>query len=53
MQENTKENKIANNKVDDLYNIWLGRRDIFQLFENDEPNLQQDIQDIRELLDEN
>lgn len=26
MQENTKEKKIVNNKVDDLYNIWLGTR---------------------------
>lgn len=27
MNEKNEQNKIAGNKVDDLYKIWLGRRD--------------------------
>jgi hypothetical protein len=46
------QNKNANNNVDVMYKIWLGRWFVVQTFEGDEAELLQDIREIRELLTE-
>jgi hypothetical protein len=53
MNNNFNENKNANNKVDILYNFWLGLVDIFQTFEDLESvkDKQADIKAVRKLLD--
>jgi hypothetical protein len=52
---NLSKTKNANNKVDELYKIWLGKRDLFQLFPDEilaEAEQIRDIQGLYELLDE-
>ena len=53
MESKFDQNKNANNKVDILYNFWLGLVDIFQTFEGLESvkDKQADIKAVRKLLD--
>lgn len=52
--QNNRDETKKTNLQNEIRSSWLGKRDIFQLFENGmtHENLEEDIRTIRHLLDE-